>query len=221
MIVDSFASGSFSLCWCTVQPTSTPTALQSSSSSFNNSSLNSLCSNSILYFVNCFATGCLFNCCDWILCAWLQFFATSAFLASGFHVDWICNSTVSYDWIHCSSRLLPAGFIIANHQLNLNAKEKRCRINLFKRHRFAIANFEYARLVALFLFTSMTACATADLSSSADYNDVTDYIIIDGPLRCSSWFPFLLLALATGSYRSNWFTMLQLVQIGLRLITNN
>ncbi|KZV44022.1 hypothetical protein F511_30980 [Dorcoceras hygrometricum] len=41
-----------------------------------------------------------------------------------------------------------------------------------------------------FIFTSTSACATADLSSSADYDDVTDYIIIDGPLRCSSWFPF-------------------------------
>ncbi|KZV46022.1 TMV resistance protein N-like [Dorcoceras hygrometricum] len=29
------------------------------------------------------------------------------------------------------------------------------------------------------------------------------------------------LALAAGSYRSSWFTMLQLVQLGLRLITNN
>ncbi|KZV56861.1 hypothetical protein F511_27728 [Dorcoceras hygrometricum] len=38
--------------------------------------------------------------------------------------------------------------------------------------------------------TSTSACATADLSSSTDYDDVTDYIIIDGPLRCSSWFPF-------------------------------
>ncbi|KZV54710.1 putative LRR receptor-like serine/threonine-protein kinase [Dorcoceras hygrometricum] len=38
--------------------------------------------------------------CHWILCAWLPRFATSAFLASGYHVDWICNSTEARDWIH-------------------------------------------------------------------------------------------------------------------------
>ncbi|KZV40163.1 hypothetical protein F511_29707 [Dorcoceras hygrometricum] len=43
---------------------------------------------------------------DWILCAWLPRFATSAFLASGYHVDWICNSTKAHDWIHCSLRLV-------------------------------------------------------------------------------------------------------------------
>ncbi|KZV22837.1 hypothetical protein F511_41417 [Dorcoceras hygrometricum] len=37
---------------------------------------------------------------------------------------------------------------------------------------------------------------------------------------CSSWFIFSL-ALAAGSYRSSWFIMLQLVQLDLRLITNN
>ncbi|KZV22290.1 hypothetical protein F511_33197 [Dorcoceras hygrometricum] len=33
---------------------------------------------------------------------------------------------------------VPAGFVIANHRLNLSAKSKRCRVNLFKRHRFVI-----------------------------------------------------------------------------------
>ncbi|KZV42635.1 hypothetical protein F511_17559 [Dorcoceras hygrometricum] len=83
------------------------------------------------------------------------------------------------------------------------------------------------RLVNFFL-SPAGLLAPADLSSSADHDVVTDDIIIDGPLRCSSWFPLMfqlvhlpLLALAAGSYRSNWFTMLQLVQLGLRLIMNN
>ncbi|KZV24816.1 hypothetical protein F511_26475 [Dorcoceras hygrometricum] len=39
---------------------------------------------------------------------------------------------------------------------------------------------------------SSPACllAPTDLSSSADHDVVTDDIIIDGPFRCSSWFPF-------------------------------
>ncbi|KZV31862.1 putative beta-1,3-galactosyltransferase 20 [Dorcoceras hygrometricum] len=32
--------------------------------------------------------------------------------------------------------------------------------------------------------------APSDLSSSAEDDVITDYIIIDGPLRCSSWFSF-------------------------------
>ncbi|KZV28287.1 hypothetical protein F511_18729 [Dorcoceras hygrometricum] len=50
---------------------------------------------------------------DWILCAWLHLFATSAFLASGFPATGYAK--------HCSSRL--------------DEQIKRCRINLFKRHR--------------------------------------------------------------------------------------
>ncbi|KZV55737.1 hypothetical protein F511_22419 [Dorcoceras hygrometricum] len=57
-----------------------------------------------------------------------------------------------------------------------------------------------------------TACATADLSSSADYDDVTDYIIIDGPLRCSSWFPFDVPAgPSSSSSACSWFLSFQLV----------
>ncbi|KZV42647.1 hypothetical protein F511_24298 [Dorcoceras hygrometricum] len=63
-----------------------------------------------------------------------------------------------------------------------------------------------------FLFTSTTACATADLSSSADYDDVTDYIIIDGPLRCSSWFPFDVPAGPPSFFSAcSWFLSFQLV----------
>ncbi|KZV49933.1 hypothetical protein F511_20691 [Dorcoceras hygrometricum] len=54
-------------------------------------------------------------------------------------------------WISCSLRLA-----------------KRCRIHLSKRHRFAIANFKYHRLVLLYL--------------TADYDDITADVIIADPL---------------------------------------
>ncbi|KZV42640.1 F-box protein [Dorcoceras hygrometricum] len=45
---------------------------------------------------------------------------------------------------------LPAGCCKRkSYLLNLSAKAKRCRINLFKRHRFAIANFKSSRLIVL------------------------------------------------------------------------
>ncbi|KZV21241.1 Nodulation receptor kinase precursor [Dorcoceras hygrometricum] len=69
-----------------------------------------------------------------------------------------------------------------NHLLNLT-KAKRCRINLFKRHRFAIANFEYARLVALKLATVLPHFQLV-------------HIVPAGSIR-SSWFnTFLLVVLA-------------------------
>ncbi|KZV30294.1 pentatricopeptide repeat-containing protein-like [Dorcoceras hygrometricum] len=213
---------------------------------------------------------------DWILCAWLPLFATFAFLASGYHVDWICNSTEARNWIHCSSRLVhhlatgcistAAGcpvvgreklatgfpndwmrsnswFIVAhaweyccyllvslrrstcwflaqNHLLNLT-KAKRCRINLFERHRFAIANFKFPRLLLyrsssnLRLFSASVPAgpfAPADLSSSAEHDVDIDYIIVDGPLRCSSWFSFDVPAdPSSSSSACSWFISFQLI----------
>ncbi|KZV56579.1 hypothetical protein F511_04988 [Dorcoceras hygrometricum] len=54
--------------------------------------------------------------------------------------------------------------------------------------------------------------APADLSSSADHDVVTDDIIIDGPLRCSSWFPFDVPAgPSSSSSACSWFLSFQLV----------
>ncbi|KZV54687.1 hypothetical protein F511_41877 [Dorcoceras hygrometricum] len=68
--------------------------------------------------------------------------------------------------------------------------------------------------------------APADLSSSADHDVVTDDSMVHLDVPAGSLLMFQLVhlplqVLAAGSYRSNWFTMLQLVQLGLRLITNN
>ncbi|KZV32476.1 hypothetical protein F511_36946 [Dorcoceras hygrometricum] len=54
--------------------------------------------------------------------------------------------------------------------------------------------------------------APADLSSSAEHDVVTDYIIIDGPLRCSSWFSFDVPAdPSSSSSACSWFLSFQLI----------
>ncbi|KZV46093.1 hypothetical protein F511_24717 [Dorcoceras hygrometricum] len=134
-------------------------------------------------------------------------------------------------------------FLAQDHLLNHSVNAKRCRIHSFKRHRFAIANFEYhllllrflssadlAFLLVLFapagssspyrsnwfeLFFSVPAAGLltpTDLSSSADHDVVIDDIIIDGPLGCSSWFPFDVPAgPSSSSSACSWFLSLQLV----------
>ncbi|KZV29752.1 plant intracell Ras-group-related LRR protein 6 [Dorcoceras hygrometricum] len=54
--------------------------------------------------------------------------------------------------------------------------------------------------------------APADLSSSAEHDVVTDYIIIDGPLRCSSWFSFdVPVGPSSSSSACSWFISFQLI----------
>ncbi|KZV06908.1 hypothetical protein F511_45609 [Dorcoceras hygrometricum] len=54
--------------------------------------------------------------------------------------------------------------------------------------------------------------APADLSSFAENDVVTDYIIIDGPLRCSSWFSFDVPAdPSSSSSACSWFLSYQLI----------
>ncbi|KZV43621.1 hypothetical protein F511_00172 [Dorcoceras hygrometricum] len=80
------------------------------------------------------------------------------------------QSTVARDWIHCSLRLLSAGYYHRKeHLLNLSAKAKRCRIYLSKRHHFAIANFKYQLLLLCFLSTTDVIVA----NPSTDSADVT------------------------------------------------
>ncbi|KZV18038.1 hypothetical protein F511_31093 [Dorcoceras hygrometricum] len=53
--------------------------------------------------------------------------------------------------------------------------------------------------------------APADLSSSAEHDVVTNDIIIDGPLRCSSWFSFDVPADPSSSSACSWFISFQLI----------
>ncbi|KZV31092.1 Aldose-1-epimerase domain containing protein [Dorcoceras hygrometricum] len=132
---------------------------------------------------------------DWILCAWLPRFATSAFLASGYHVDWICNSTEARDLIHCSSRLV--------HHLATGCISTAALQLLYRS----------SSILRLFLAPVPAGpFAPADLSSSAEHDVVTDYIIIDGPLRCSSWFSFDVPAdPSSSSSACSWFLLYQLI----------
>ncbi|KZV30444.1 hypothetical protein F511_21330 [Dorcoceras hygrometricum] len=58
----------------------------------------------------------------------------------------------------------------------------------------------------------LLASVPADLSSSADHDVVTDDIIIDGTLRCSSWFPFDVPAGPPSFFSAcSWFLSFQLV----------
>ncbi|KZV55232.1 hypothetical protein F511_29562 [Dorcoceras hygrometricum] len=84
-------------------------------------------------------------------------------------------------------------FLAQNYLLNLSAKAKRCRINLFKRHRFAIAIFKYQLLVNSSLRLNVLSPAancdvTADfinadpalalLFTTAECDDITTDVII-------------------------------------------
>ncbi|KZV33324.1 hypothetical protein F511_41664 [Dorcoceras hygrometricum] len=72
------------------------------------------------------------------------------------------------------------------------AKAKRCRINLFKRRRFAIAIFEYQRLVAnhcsflLILQLHLLNSNHLLIISSAECDDITADVIIADSRSCTS-----------------------------------
>ncbi|KZV32452.1 hypothetical protein F511_15710 [Dorcoceras hygrometricum] len=224
MIVDSFASGSFSLCWCTVKQTSTATALQSSPTNSHTSSMAlssyiSLCSNSIRFLSP--STFELSSAVDIQLCnlstASLLIETSNTatgYLASGcnsslrllfLRLDFLRldkQSAIARDWIHCSLRLLPADcddittdVIIADPAFSL------------------LQRLLAQQLIFLQLLIMMTSLIT---SSSMVHLDVPA-----GSLLMFQLVHLPSLALAAGSYRSSSFTMLHLVQLGLRLITNN
>ncbi|KZV55125.1 hypothetical protein F511_22637 [Dorcoceras hygrometricum] len=93
-----------------------------------------------------------------------QLIQTTLFAMHPRLVDYI---TVALVWMHCSCLLVSlerstCWFLAQNHLLNLT-KAKRCRINLCKRHRFAIANFKHQLLLTAELFFFDT--------SPADFTD--------------------------------------------------
>ncbi|KZV54222.1 pentatricopeptide repeat-containing protein [Dorcoceras hygrometricum] len=85
--------------------------------------------------------------------------------------------TTALVWMYCSCLLVSlesctCWFLAQSHLLNLSAKAKRCRINLSKRHRFAIANSNYHLLVnsslRLNFFLYVVALSLALLFTTAD-----------------------------------------------------
>ncbi|KZV46158.1 hypothetical protein F511_21771 [Dorcoceras hygrometricum] len=65
------------------------------------------------------------------------------------------------------------------------------------------------------------SCLLVMMSSPMTSSSMVHLDVPAGSLLMFQLVHLPLLALAAGSYRSNWFTMLQLVQLGLLLITNN
>ncbi|KZV50286.1 hypothetical protein F511_38161 [Dorcoceras hygrometricum] len=136
-------------------------------------------------------------------------------LATGFPNDWL-DQTMSYQLIQTTS------FAIHPRLIEYNA------VALVWMYKLPAAlQLIYRSSSNLRLFSaSVPACplAPADLSTSAEYDVVTDYIIIDGPLRCSSWFSFDVPAgPSSSSSACSWFISFQLIHsapaAGLLLIS--
>ncbi|KZV55333.1 F-box family protein [Dorcoceras hygrometricum] len=89
-------------------------------------------------------------------------------------------------------------FLAQNYLLNLSVKAKHCRINLFKRHRFAIANSKYHLLVNSSLRLDTSSCTTSlyllrlhhpttgSTIASCYCDDFTDDVIIVDSRSCAS-----------------------------------
>ncbi|KZV47121.1 hypothetical protein F511_25467 [Dorcoceras hygrometricum] len=79
---------------------------------------------------------------------------------------------------------------------------------------FASADLYRSSSILRLLSASVPAgpFAPADLTSSAEHDVVTNDIIIDGPLRCSSWFLFDVPAGSSSSSSAcSWFISFQLI----------
>ncbi|KZV30053.1 hypothetical protein F511_27062 [Dorcoceras hygrometricum] len=101
-----------------------------------------------------------------------QLIQTTSFAMNPRLVDYI---TVALVWMHCSSLLVSlerstCWFLAQNHLLNLT-KAKRCRTNLSKRHRFAIANSKYHLLLSaeLFFFDTSPADFTVPVPAGSSF----------------------------------------------------
>ncbi|KZV50734.1 hypothetical protein F511_09261 [Dorcoceras hygrometricum] len=146
-------------------------------------------------------------------------------LATGFPNDWL-DQTMSYQliqmtsfamhpllvdyitvalvWMNCSSRLV--NFFLYDVALSLASGSS---IDWFYCSFLLIV---MSLLMSSSLSSPAGLLAPADLSSSADHDVVTDDIIIDGPLRCSSWFPFDVPAgPSSSSSACSWILSFQLV----------
>ncbi|KZV40669.1 hypothetical protein F511_32379 [Dorcoceras hygrometricum] len=125
------------------------------------------------------------------------------------------QSTVARDWMHYSLRLVEqlvtgilrlVNFFLYDVALSLASGSS---IDWFYCSFLLI-------VMSLLMSSSLSSLAgllaPADLSSSVDHDVVTDDIIIDGPLRCSSWFPFDVPAgPSSSSSACSWILSFQLV----------
>ncbi|KZV20471.1 hypothetical protein F511_34606 [Dorcoceras hygrometricum] len=111
----------------------------------------------------------------------------TGFIATAGSLKLSSGCTVACVWMYCSYLLVSlesctCWFLAQNYLLNLSAKAKRCRINLFKRHRFAIAIFKYQLLPATDCDVTANFInvdpALALLFTTAECDDITADVII-------------------------------------------
>ncbi|KZV49289.1 hypothetical protein F511_38667 [Dorcoceras hygrometricum] len=125
-------------------------------------------------------------------------------LATRFPNDWL-DQTMSYQLIQTTS------FAMHPRMIEYNAVALDW---MYKLPAALQLNFLH-RSSSLRLFLASVPAgplAPADLSSSAEHDVVTDYIIIDGPLRCSSCFSFDVPAdPSSSSSACSWFISYQLI----------
>ncbi|KZV24585.1 hypothetical protein F511_36707 [Dorcoceras hygrometricum] len=119
-------------------------------------------------------------------------------LATGFPNDWL-DQTMSYQLIQTTSFAMNPRLV---DYITVALVWMNCSFLLI--------------VMSLLMSSSLSSpaglLAPADLSSSADHDVITDDIIIDGPLRCSSWFPFDVPAgPSSSSSACSWFLSFQLV----------
>ncbi|KZV57191.1 serine/threonine-protein kinase TOR-like [Dorcoceras hygrometricum] len=126
-------------------------------------------------------------------------------LATGFPNDWL-DQTMSYQLIQTTSFAMHPRLVdyitVALIWMNCSS-------------RLLPADCDVTAMSSS-LSSTAGLLAPADLTSSADHDVVTDDIIIDGPLRCSIWFPFDVPAgLSSSSRACSWFLSFQLVHYAL------
>ncbi|KZV30878.1 hypothetical protein F511_10812 [Dorcoceras hygrometricum] len=120
------------------------------------------------------ATGCTVA-CDWYIILLLDAYQQLVYCSLRLDVLLIASGCTSYLLVSLES--CTCWFLAQNHLLNLSAKAKRCRINLFKRHRFAIANSKYHLLVNSSLRLDTSSSLTL-LFTTTDCDDITTDVII-------------------------------------------
>ncbi|KZV38826.1 transporter arsB-like [Dorcoceras hygrometricum] len=192
--------------------------------------------------VEFFALLLKFKYCDWISCVWIVTLHYICFLATGFHVDWIYKALkLATGTLELATGCIELATGFPNDWLDQMMSYQLIQTTSFAMHPRLIEYNAVALdwMCCSCLLVSLESCtccaptdlyrssfnlrifsdsvpagpfAPADLSSSAEYDVVTNDIIIDGPFRCSSWFNFDVPAdPSSSSSACSWFISFQLI----------
>ncbi|KZV36373.1 putative beta-1,3-galactosyltransferase 20 [Dorcoceras hygrometricum] len=143
---------------------------------------------------------------DWYIILRLDAQQQLVYCSSRLDVLLLATGCTSYCWLLL--RVVPAA-------LQLNFLHLLIVMTLLMSSSFSAPADLYRSSSSLRLFLATVPAgplAPADLSSSAEHDVVTNDIIIDGPLRCSSWFSFDVPAdPSSTSSACSWFISFQLI----------